>query len=791
MPSLRPIALLLAVAAVGLPARTQDDPLDPARAADAVARRLQEQAARIGDLQQRLEATSRTVGTEAGATLVLQLQLAEAQLQGGHFASARRRLDATAPGLRRAFGPDHQHTFAAERLRLDTWLLDEAYRDALADLPRLVALAQRVFGPDHGQVGELLRVGAALHLIAGDADGAAVAIENARMTAANGTAARRAVEFLALRLATLRNLPTTALAMAKELAVEVQLPGRAEFVRHEEMAALARCFATFARPAEATALLRPWLDEFASPLEWNADVRALRGLFAEQLLAQGEHSAAVGVDMATLTSLDATHHEAMPDRGARQRDQFAIEWHRCIGRLLRTTREHANAAPPESVLAATIAWKARSTRERDHDARLDRPAPSDRARLVARWSEVQSLLRLQVLAGATADGRGAELWRERQLLLQARTAAPVAPAPRHDSTTTAIVKAMAPGDALVEFVQWHDDRADRCTAFVLRPDRPLARIELGLARELDQAVASHLHLLARSLRPLDDTSHRLAEFAALRLRTLLLVPLEPALVACQRIWFATDGTLARLPFDSLPTGNAGTFLLEAVDARHLQRGSELLAPLPTSGEGLLVIDGGAIDLPEASREARTIAQEWERAGRGPALVRRAAAAAPLTADLQGRAFVHFATPGRFLRTELYESPSVATTAPAVSTAALGHLVDAAIDIHEVQPLDLSHCRLVLVSIADSPVGNTLPGDHLLSLHAVLRRAGAAAFVTVAWPTEERQARELMEEFWQGLLTNDEAGHALRQAKLAWLERNRRTLHQALPGTWASFRLDGR
>jgi CHAT domain-containing protein len=411
---------------------------------------------------------------------------------------------------------------------------------------------------------------------------------------------------------------------------------------------------------------------------------------------------------------------------------------------------------------------------------------------------VDWLVHMRLRSTLTMGDEWHDLCRERADLVQELTNSTAATPGSDDATnaTTRVLSALAAGDALVEFVQWHDGRALQTCAFVVRPDRPIVRIELGLAAEIDRSVASHLQLLARSLRPLDEPSRRLAEFAALRLRALVLVPLEPALSSCQRVWFAPEGSLTLLPFDSLPTSTAGTFLLEAIDVRHLRGGNELLSASPTSGEGLLVVDGGATDLPEASREARAIAMAWDRSGRSPALL-RLATDATLLDDVRGHAFVHFAAQGRLLRAvrpEPEPSPfTLSATRPVLATSpsAPQHAAEAAIRVAETSTLDLTGCRLVVLSSADPNTGNTLPGDHLVELRHLLHKAGAAASLTVAWQTDDREARELMEEFWQGLLVHGDPGQALRQAKLAQLERNRRAHHDPLAGTWAAFQLVGR
>ncbi|MBL8752049.1 MAG: CHAT domain-containing protein [Planctomycetes bacterium] len=340
-----------------------------------------------------------------------------------------------------------------------------------------------------------------------------------------------------------------------------------------------------------------------------------------------------------------------------------------------------------------------------------------------------------------------------------------------------VQRALAAADALVEFVQWTAPAGERVTAFVVRPEHPVARVELGPAAAIEQAVVAHLRLLVRWQQPLDATSRRLGDDMARRLRNLVLAPLEPALASCQRIWFAADGVLLPLPFEALPAANAGTFLLEAVDVRRLHCGTDLLAETATAGRGLLVVDGGATDLPEAAREARAIAGSWDAAGRGPVQVRRASELGELATGVRGFGYLHFATRGEFVR----------NGGPAPAS---GRAVEATASAHPATAIDLAACRLVVVSAGDPLDGEAVPGLAQVDFRRSLRRAGARTVVTTCWPVDDLFVREWMEQFWQGLRTDADPAIVGRQTKLAWLERNRRLHLDPLPGRWAAIAFEG-
>lgn len=348
---------------------------------------------------------------------------------------------------------------------------------------------------------------------------------------------------------------------------------------------------------------------------------------------------------------------------------------------------------------------------------------------------------------------------------------------------TALAAALGEADALVEFVQWHAQDGDRITAMILRQHGEPTRVELGDAAILHQALVTHLQLLARTQRPLDAASLRLATAAARRLSSLVLQPLEPLLVGCNRVHLAPDGDLLALPFDSLPASGGDTLLLETLDLRMLVCGSEILAPAATAGGGLLVIDGGSLELPEASREARTIASAWERAQRRGLSQRTGPQWAARRDDVRGQEFVHLAGAPHLLVAATGEAAP-----PAVSRPTAGP-VDAALRRNSLAELDLTACRLIVISASEVPLeSEAAPGATTGRWREALRRAGARSSLLSTWPLDGAATRELMTAFWRELLAGDDPALALRSAKLARLDANRAAHAQAMPGTWAGFQL---
>jgi CHAT domain-containing protein len=101
---------------------------------------------------------------------------------------------------------------------------------------------------------------------------------------------------------------------------------------------------------------------------------------------------------------------------------------------------------------------------------------------------------------------------------------------------------------------------------------------------------------------------------------------------------------------------------------------------------------------------------------------------------------------------------------------------------EATGLDLWGTKLVVLSACDTGLGEVKNGDGVYGLRRALSLAGAESQMMSLWPVSDRGTRDLMIDYYQGLMQGKGRGEALRQAQLQML-RNKAHRH---PYYWSSF-----
>jgi CHAT domain-containing protein len=361
-------------------------------------------------------------------------------------------------------------------------------------------------------------------------------------------------------------------------------------------------------------------------------------------------------------------------------------------------------------------------------------------------------------------------------------------------------------------------------AFVLAPGRAVRRVELGPARDIEDAWASwHEALVAR----------RLQNPAVGRLRQLVWDPLAQHLPPGTRtVFLAPDAALASLPWAALPGRRPGAFLLEEYALALVPHGPFLLDRLtapdqPPPGPGLLLAVGGVNydleaqpptaktreqlalrapaqhkqgklwgELPGTLREAEQITA---LAGKRPWLLRRGSEAGTgqLLRDLPQARWAHLATHG-FFADKRFRSVLQAdekqfalarfgrerAAAGARNPLVLSGLVLAGANRPLQDPsrqdsgiltaealagLDLAGLELAVLSACETGLGEVAGGEGVFGLQRAFHVAGAQTVVASLWRVDDAATQALMREFyrnlWQRKLPRLEA---LRQAQLAML-----------------------
>jgi CHAT domain-containing protein len=111
---------------------------------------------------------------------------------------------------------------------------------------------------------------------------------------------------------------------------------------------------------------------------------------------------------------------------------------------------------------------------------------------------------------------------------------------------------------------------------------------------------------------------------------------------------------------------------------------------------------------------------------------------------------------------------------------------------EVFNLDLSSCSLVTLSACET--GRAVVGgvDEVIGLGRGFLYAGAASLLPTLWKVDDASSAELMEMFYQALLSDFSKAAALAGAQRAFLARARTSIrpYRVHPYFWAGFHLIG-
>lgn len=267
-----------------------------------------------------------------------------------------------------------------------------------------------------------------------------------------------------------------------------------------------------------------------------------------------------------------------------------------------------------------------------------------------------------------------------------------------------------------------------------------------------------------------------------RLYNLLLQPVAGALSACEQLTIVPYGMLHYLPFHCLFDGTR--FVVERMDVSYLpsaalmhicrQRGQLIHARHPQLRDSLVMglSDGGRLSY--ALQEAQTVAGQ-----------------------LGTRAFLDESATAMLLRKRGAHSPIVHIAAHGLFRLDAPNfsyikLADRQLSTIEVFNLDLSASSLVVLSACET--GRTVIGgvDEIIGLGRGFLYAGAASLLSTLWKIDDASSAELMEMFYQALLSDCTKATALAGAQRAFLAHARTSAHayRAHPYFWAAFHLIG-
>ncbi|HLH63041.1 MAG TPA: CHAT domain-containing protein [Ktedonobacteraceae bacterium] len=267
-----------------------------------------------------------------------------------------------------------------------------------------------------------------------------------------------------------------------------------------------------------------------------------------------------------------------------------------------------------------------------------------------------------------------------------------------------------------------------------------------------------------------------------RLYDLLLKPVSHALERHEHLTIIPYGMLHYLPFHCLFDGVQ--FVVERLNVSYLpaaalldicrQRGQRIAAKGVNLPESLVmgISDGGRLAF--AVREAEAVAQ---RLG-APCMLNEAATTTILQQKGARSPIVHIAAHGLFR----LDAPNFSHI----------KLADRQLSTIEVFNLDLSSCSLVTLSACET--GRAIIGgvDEVIGLGRGFLYSGAASLLPTLWKVDDASSAELMEMFYQALLSDYSKVAALAGAQRAFLARARTSIHpyRVHPYFWAAFHLIG-
>ncbi|WP_438035773.1 CHAT domain-containing protein [Sorangium sp. So ce204] len=368
----------------------------------------------------------------------------------------------------------------------------------------------------------------------------------------------------------------------------------------------------------------------------------------------------------------------------------------------------------------------------------------------------------------------------------------------------------------------------RYVAYVLRRSGDIAWADLGEAAPIEDA-ADRLLLALR--RPAADPRP-----AARALDALIMQPIRRLLGPTRNVLLSPDAALNLVPFGAL-LDEQGRYLVERYAFTYLSSGRDLLRLRATapSREGAVVIAAPDYDhaaapanrraedglssssaqapahfapLAAAAAEGQAVRQQLA----GARLLLGQAATESAVKALRGPQVLHIVTHGFFVSGHAApEPPRGLLTVSSRGPRAMGGLrlhVDnplirsglalaganrrasgddnGILTAMEASLLDLNGTKLVVLSAAESGIGEATSGDGVHGLRRAFAIAGAETQILSLWSPDDAATRALMQGYYARLKAGGGRSESMRQAQLAMLAAPER----AHPYYWASFIVSG-
>jgi len=385
---------------------------------------------------------------------------------------------------------------------------------------------------------------------------------------------------------------------------------------------------------------------------------------------------------------------------------------------------------------------------------------------------------------------------------------------------------VAPDAALVDIFQyWHSSPPkegqgklvfeNRYAAWLIRKDKPIVRVELGSAEDINKLVFQWRSSLSTRKSPSEGPQD-----PAMALREKVWLPIAKHLDGAKTVIISPDGMLGTLPFTALPGEDIKKYLIEERNIAvvpFLQTLPDLLAKKestgiasmlalgdvaydveaisPSSTSSLLAVRGekGAKwnRLPGTKSEVLSIENSFRKyfpSGNLVELNQNKASEQSVRESAPKSRYLHFATHGFFadesIKVEDFDQDGdkkmmVGEAATGENPGLLSGLVlaganlppkgngdDGILTASEVAELDLTGVELAILSACETGLGKTAGGEGIFGLQRAFQLAGARTVVASSWKVPDLSTKELMVRFY-GNLWEKKMGklEALREAQL--------------------------
>ena len=357
---------------------------------------------------------------------------------------------------------------------------------------------------------------------------------------------------------------------------------------------------------------------------------------------------------------------------------------------------------------------------------------------------------------------------------------------------------------------------DRYAAWVIRKDKPIVRVELGSAEDINKLIFQWRSSLSTRKSPSEGPQD-----PGLGLREKVWLPIVKHLEGTKTVIISPDGLLGTLPFTALPGEDIKKYLIEERNIAvvpFLQTLPDLLAKkestgiasmlalgdvaydveaiIPSSTSSLLAVRGEKGTkwnrLPGTKAEVLSIENSFRKyfpSGNLLELNQNKASEQSVRESAPKSRYLHFATHGFFAdetvkamsvkqddrKKMMGEKVGVTGENPGLLSGLVlaganlppkGNGDDGILTASEVAELDLTGVELAILSACETGLGKTAGGEGIFGLQRAFQLAGARTVVASSWKVPDLSTKELMVRFY-GNLWEKKMGklEALREAQL--------------------------